>query len=53
MDSIYLLDQRTSRGIGVNDNFVCYGPSGILGSNGKQNAAKAGARGLENFCTFH
>ena len=28
------------------------GPSGILGSDGKQNTTLAGARGRENCCTF-
>ena len=35
-------------------DFVSYsGPSGILGSDGKQNSAQAGARGRENCCTFN
>ena len=29
------------------------GPSGILGSDGKENTAEAGARVHENYCTFH
>ena len=33
--------------------FSYSGPSGILVSDGKQNATKAGARGHENCCTFH
>ena len=35
------------------DMFSYSGPSGILGSYGKQNTAKAGARGRENCCFFH
>ena len=35
------------------DFFSYSGPSGILGSDGKQNIALAGARGRENCCTFH
>ena len=35
------------------DIFSYSGPSEILGSDGKQNIAKAGARGRENCCTFH
>ena len=35
------------------DIFSYPGPSGILGSDGKQNTAYAGARGCENCCTFH
>ena len=27
--------------------------SGVLGSDGKQNTAKVGARGRDNCCTFH
>ena len=34
--------------------FISYsGPSGLLGSDGKQNTAKSGNRGHENCCTFH
>ena len=33
--------------------FSYSGPSGVLGSDGKQNTAYAGARGRENCCTFH
>ena len=35
------------------DVFSRSGPSGILGSDGKQHTAKASARGRENCCTFH
>ena len=35
------------------DIFSYSGPSGILGSEGQQNSAYAGARGHENRCTFH
>ena len=35
------------------DIFSYSGPWGILKSNGKQNTAKAAARGRENRCTFH
>ena len=34
------------------DIFSYSGPSGILGSDGKQNITYAGARGHENCCTF-
>ena len=37
--------------VGV-DNFSYSGPSGILGSDGKQITAKAGARECENCCPF-
>ena len=33
--------------------FIYSGPSGILGSERKQNTAKAGASGHENCYTFH
>ena len=35
------------------DIFSYSGPSGILGSDGKQNAALASATGHENCSTFH
>ena len=35
------------------DIFLCSGPSGILGSDKKQNTAKTSARWLENSCIFH
>ena len=35
------------------DIFSYSGPSGILGSDGKQNTAAADARGREDCCTFH
>ena len=35
------------------DIFSYSGPSGILGSDGKQNTPKASARRRENCCTFH
>ena len=34
------------------DIFSYSGPSGILGSGGKQNTAQANARGRENCCTL-
>ena len=33
--------------------FSYSGPLGILGSDGKQNTTKSGARRRENCCTFH
>ena len=35
------------------DIFSYSGPSGILGSGGKRNTAKASARGREYCCTFY
>ena len=35
------------------ERFSYSGPSGILGSDGKQNTALAGASGRENCCVFH
>ena len=35
------------------DIFSYSGPSGILGSDGKQNRTYADARERENCCTFH
>ena len=34
------------------DIFSCFSPSGILGSDGKQNIDEAGDKGRENCCTF-
>ena len=35
------------------DIFSYSGPLGILGADGKQNTASAGASGHENYCIFH